>query len=718
MKNNLKLFLRFSKISLPYWDKILLSFIVENCVYLIILLPPLILRVLFDYAYPYRDLKILVIFSLIPFVLAILINFLQVLRSFLDLYVNQGFFKTFYATLYSKIQRLPMSFFQTHQVGDLLYRMTDDLQVIENTVLTIVPKLSGSIFKLVFILALCFSINIPLTLLALAGVPLHFFQTHFFANKLKIINKENQEKNAMIFDMLEERLANIKLVKLFHKCTVEVKQLLKQISVLFVIERKAKLTLASHNLFSTIINRSWILLLGLYTGYCIINGKLTLGEVVAISSYFAILQSPFDTISALYRRFVTSQISFKRISDILDHPVEYSEEDSDGEDIMLNGNITFDKVGFGYKEKKKILNNISFEVKQGTSLAIVGRSGIGKSSIIDLIMKFYSLTEGQILLDNTNINDIKISSLRNQIALISQDTCLFSGTVKENIIFGYEGACTEDDIIDIAKQADAHSFIMSLPQGYATDVGVRGSRLSTGERQRIAIARALLRKPKIIIFDEATSSLDSQSEKQVQKSLEQFKNKTTIIFITHRLSSIQNFDNVIVIGNDGKIAEKGSVPELMEEKGLFYKLYELQLGGFQRFINHLNFLLKSLKHNNRPVSVALFSIANFDQLLEDIEEMHLERFIDDIGIILSLLLRDIDHCSYHSKGIFWISFPETSVIDAENNCNKLKEYIQKISFKDLPDKKLDVNWQVTECLNKDTIDILEKRLMGKLKNYV
>ena len=712
MKTHIKQFWGFAKVTLPYWDKILLSFVVINFIEMGMLLPPLILRVLFDYIYPFKDMHMLITFSLLPLVLTIILNLLSILRSFTDLYVNQNVFRKLYAQFYSKIQRLPLRFFQEFQTGDLIYRMTDDLQVIENTVLSTIPTLFSALFKLSVLLIICFSMNKSLTLIALLGVPLHFWQTHYFSKKLRSVNQESQVVNSQLFDLLEERLSNIKLIKLFHTWSVEVDQLLKQVTSLFYIERKQKLTDSSYTIISTIINRTWVMILGLYTGYCLIKGELTLGEVVAITSYIAMLQTPFDSIASMYNQFIVSSVSFTRITEILNKPAEYQEEET-GETPEIYGDIQFKNLCFGYEKNRLLLNNLNFEVPQGTSVAIVGKSGIGKSSIIDLLLGFYSLNSGQILIDNIDINTIKLSYLRQKIGLISQDTGLFNSSIRDNISFGMETDASDADIIQAAKLADAHDFIMELPHQYNTIVGSRGSLLSSGQRQRVSIARALLKKPNIIIFDEATTSLDGESEKQIQKTMEKLRGNTTVIVIAHRLSSIKTVDKIVVIGNDGSIIESGPVNDLMEKKGLFYKLYELQFGGFQQYIHQLQFLLKTLRRYDRPVSMAALKVTNFEQIQAHFNEKQLDQWIDDAHLTISLFLREVDYVSYESEGRFWIAMPETNEEGARMACSRLKAHLDETSIShSVP---IHIAWASQQCQKEDDLDSLIEHISQALE---
>ncbi len=717
MWKHLILFWRFAKVTIHYWDKIVLSFVIGNCVELGMLLPPLILRVLFDYIYPYKDLDLLLTFSVLPLFLTFALNGLNVLKAFTDLYVNQSVFEGLYRQFYSKIQRLPMKFFHSHTTGDLMYRMTDDLQVVEVTILTTIPNLMSAIFKLTVLLFICFTLNKSLTILALLGVPFYFVHTHFFSHRLQKINYESREVNSGLFDLLEERLSNIKLIKLFHSWSVEVDHLRTHLARMFLVERKQKLANATYNMISTLLSRFWAAVLALYMGYSIIGGQLTLGEVVAMTSYLVMLQSPFETIAALYSQFVVSAVSFARVAEVLDHPVE-SEEKEKGTAYTLAGAVTFKDVSFGYEPNRLLLHHISFDVPAGGSLAIVGKSGIGKSSIIDLILRFYDIGAGEILVDNHPIASLSLRSLREQVSLISQDANLFFGTVRDNIAFGIDGEVSDEAIMDAAKRADAHEFILSLPNQYGFSVGTRGGNLSSGQRQKIAIARALLKKPKIIIFDEATAALDGESEKQIQRTIQQLQGQTTVIIIAHRLSSIKVVDRVVVIGNNGTIVEEGPVVDLMAKKGLFYKLYELQLGGFEQFLHQVNILFRSFRRYKRAFSLAAIDVTNFSQLSQQFGDRRLDYFIDDMGIALSLFIRDVDHVSYQKNGRFWMAFPETSVEDATRICQELTSYLRQTPFSQINQPGVEVRFSVAQCDAYDDGDAMVEALQSQMKRPI
>ncbi|MFT5171067.1 MAG: ABC-type multidrug transport system fused ATPase/permease subunit [Candidatus Marinamargulisbacteria bacterium] len=713
MNESLKMYAKFVRYIRPYWDKMTLSFTIDLVLQLGVLLPPLILRALFDYVYPNKDMALMAVLLGVPFILAILFQTLVVLKSFLDLYTSQQVFKSLYRVFYSKAQRLPMSFYHTHKPGDLIYRMTDDMQIVEETLLTTVPQLSVSLIKLVVLLILCFSLNVSLTLIALAGVPLYFIQNHLFSKKLKTIKGENQSLGSELFDHLQERLSNIKLIKSFHRWSTEVDHLIERVSRLFVNERKTRLTESMQTLLSTLVTRIWSLVIGLYTGYAIITGMLTIGEVVAITAYITMLKTPFQRMAGLYKRVMISSVSFKRISEILEQDEECG-EDEDGKSLVLEGNIAFENVDFSYDSKTSVLKNISFDVQKGQSIGIVGRSGIGKTSIVDLLLRFFTVTGGKIQLDGVPINEISLATLRKQIGVITQDPCLFDGTIADNIRFGSELPVSDEVLIEVAKMADAYEFIMECPDGINTRIGPKGSRLSKGQCQRIAIARTLVSNPNIIVFDEATSALDGISEMQIYKTLLKFKGQKTVIVIAHRISAIKQLDRIVVLGNEGEIVEQGGFMELLQKKDVFYRLYEMQFGGYPQFMEQLAMLMKSVKRYDRPVSVGLIRIKNFKFLAQTMEVAELDSLLNDVGITTSLLLREADFCTYEGDGKWWILFQETAVKGAELSCQCLVNCLDEVSFTGANNEKVAFDWSARQCQRDENPQQVSERVLAKV----
>ena len=704
MKQALRLYFRYSQLTWPYWDKILIGLIVTTCTQTVVLLPPLFLKGLFDFAYPYRDFQLLLWLSILPFALSFCFNILNSLKGFLDLYVYQKVLGQLNDMFYLKLQRLPMSFFYLHRVGDLMFRATSDLQNVTHAILSITPNIISTSIKLGIMVTLCLMLNPTLTGLALIGIPFQFLETHYFAKKLKENHQDCEEMSAEHYNFLEERIGHIKMVKLLHHWSTELKALQNSMRPIFRAEIVLTMTTAMKAITGATLSQFWTIVLSIYTGYSIISGAMTLGEVVAITAYLLMLQQPVHTLSALYQQLRIAQISFARLSTVLDHPEENIHQLQHGKAVTLSGNIRFENLSFGYDKGHLILKNLHFHVKVGRTLAIVGKSGIGKSSLTDLLLGFYSPTEGHIYLDNLPIQQIPLSSLRAQIGMVSQESPLFFGSIRDNILFGIQTPVSQDKLEQCARMADAHDFISAFSQGYDTPTGPNGATLSSGQRQRIAIARALLTDPPILIFDEATAVLDGESEHQIQNTLEKFKGKKTLILIAHRLSSLKLADHVIVLGADGRVVEEGTVPELMAKTGPFYQLYESQISGFQYMMQHMQLLMKSVKRYQRPLCVATIHLENYAALRDTLPESVMDDMIRTILRDIRNFIRDVDYAAYQSEGRFWVLLPETALDGAHIACQRLLENI----FLD----PLVLGYRVLQCQPEDTVTTLIQKLSG------
>ena len=704
MRDALRLYFRYSRLTWPYWDKLFLGLIVSTCTQTVVLLPPLFLKGLFDFAYPYRDVRLLLWLSILPFALSFCFNILNSLKGFLDLYVYQKVLAQLNDMFYLKVQRLPMSFFYLHRVGDLMFRATSDLQNVTHAILSITPNIISTTIKLTLMITLCLMLNPTLTGLALIGIPFQFLETHYFAKKLKDNHQNCEEMSADHYNFLEERISHIKMVKLLHHWSTELKALHSSIQPIFRAEIVLTMTNAMKAITGSTLAQFWTIVLSIYTGYSIISGAMTLGEVVAITAYLLMLQQPFHTLSGLYQQLKIAQISFARLSTVLDHPEEESRQLHSGKDIVLSGDIRFENLSFGYDKGHLILNDIDFHVKAGKTLAIVGKSGIGKSSLTDLLLGFYTPTQGQIYLDHVPIQQLRLSSLRAQIGMVSQDSPLFFGSVRDNILFGIQTPVSQEKLEHCARLADAHDFILALSNGYDTPTGPNGATLSSGQRQRIAIARALLTDPPILIFDEATAVLDGESEHQIQNTLEKFKGKKTMILIAHRLSSLKLADHVVVLGADGRVVEEGSVPELMAKTGQFYQLYESQISGFQYMLQHMQLLLKSVKRYQRPLCVATIQIQNYTTLRDTLPESVMDSMVRTVLRDIRNFIRDVDYAAYQSEGRFWVLLPETPLDGAHIACQRLLENI----FLD----NLSLGYSVLQCHPDDAVSHIVQKLSG------
>ena len=477
--------------------------------------------------------------------------------------------------IFDHFQKLSFSFYDNQKVGQLMSRITTDLFEItelmhhgpENLILSIV-KIIGAFFIL---------INISPMLAAAAFVILPFMIVYaYHMNKrMRKAFKRNREKIAEINAQIEDNLSGIRVVKSFANEEIENQKFSIGNQGFLAAKRNSYFNMgifhAGLSSFTTLIQVNVIIIGTLL----IAKGVLNVSDLLTFLLYISVFTEPVRTLIDFTEQFQNGYTGFERFQEIMNiHP-----DIEDAKDAItlteVKGNIRFDNVTFQYEENTdKVLNKVSLNVPAGSYIALVGSSGAGKSTLCSLIPRFYDVTGGSITIDDVDIRSIKLKSLRSKIGIVQQDVYLFVGTVYDNILYGRPDA-TREEVIQAAKDANAHEFIMSLPNGYDTDIGQRGIKLSGGQKQRISIARVFLKNPPILIFDEATSALDNESEKVVQDSLEHLaKNRTTFV-IAHRLSTIKNAEKILVLSEDG-IEEEGTHEELLEKKGIYEKLYMMQ----------------------------------------------------------------------------------------------------------------------------------------------
>lgn len=476
--------------------------------------------------------------------------------------------------IFGHLQKLSFAFFDNQKVGALMSRITTDLFDItelmhhgpENIVISVI-KIIGA-----FVIMMC--ISPVLTLSAFALVPVMLAYAYFFNGKMKRAFKRNREKISDINSQIEDNLSGIRVVKSFANEDIE-KEKFKKGNRGFLSAKKNSYFymggyhagLSSFSLLITIL----VLMAG---AVFISSGKTEVTDLITFLLYINVLTEPIKTLIDFTEQFQNGYTGFERFVEIM----SIEPDIADGEDAQemsdIMGTVDFDNVSFRYEENSgKVLSHIHLHVDAGEYVALVGSSGAGKSTLCSLIPRFYDVTGGAVKIDGRDIRTWKLKSLREQIGIVQQDVYLFVGTVYDNIHYGRPDASREE-VVEAAKNANAHEFIMSLPNGYETDIGQRGIKLSGGQKQRISIARVFLKNPPILIFDEATSALDNESEKVVQESLEKLaKNRTTFV-IAHRLTTIQNAKRILVLTEKG-IEEEGSHKELLERGGIYEKLYHM-----------------------------------------------------------------------------------------------------------------------------------------------
>ncbi len=514
--------------------------------------------------------------------LLIVILFLQSICSFfrLSLFVNftEHTLANLRFSLYSNLVKLPMSFFSQKRVGELNSRISADITQIQDTLTSTIAEFLRQFILIIGGIILLATESIKLTLLMLSVVPLIAVAAVIFGRFIRKYSKKVQDQVAESQVIVEETMQGISIVKAFANEWYEIARYdgkIKEVVKLAVKGGKYRGYFASFIifcLFGAIVAVVW------YGVRLSISGEMSVGQLISFVLYSTFVGASFGGIAELYAQIQKAIGATERVFELLEEIPEKINSTQNSHSIQkIKGNVTFKNVGFHYPSRRemKVLKGVNFTANFGQKIAIVGPSGVGKSTIASLLLRFYDIDSGEILVDGKNIYDYDLENLRGNMSIVPQDVILFGGTIKENIAYGNPDA-SDDEIMLAAKQANALNFIESFPEKFETLVGERGVKLSGGQRQRIAIARALLKNPSILILDEATSSLDSESEKLVQEALEILMEGRTSIIIAHRLSTIRSADQILVLDN-GVIAEQGTHQELIVlENGIYKNLSNLQ----------------------------------------------------------------------------------------------------------------------------------------------
>lgn len=504
--------------------------------------------------------------------LSILGAFLVYWTTMLSGKISSSIYKNIVDDLYVKIQSLDMEYFSRTKVGELMTKVLNDPANVNTFILEFFEFLKY-IFTAISYLVIAIHTDWKLTIGMFVSAPILMITVKKYSKKLKKSGKERQETTGILNSKLQETLSGIRVIRAFATEKQEIHNFKKISLELKKVVMKTVGYNAKSNSVSEALNYIMVAILLLFGGYRILRGRVfTTGDFITIMTSIGSMYTPIRRSANIYNSLSTNIPSIGRIFEILDVVPEIADAPDCVKFEEFRSDITFENVDFRYKDNdEKILKNINLVAKKGETVALVGNSGGGKSTLVNLIPRFFDVDAGEISIDGINVKDYKIKSLRKKIGIVPQETFLFGGTVLENIKYGNQKASVEE-VIEAAKKANAHEFIEKLEQGYETEIGERGVKLSGGQKQRISIARAILENPQILILDEATSALDNESEQLVQDALEKLmKGKTTFV-IAHRLSTIINSDKIVVI-QQGEIKEVGSHEELLDKDGIYKSLY-------------------------------------------------------------------------------------------------------------------------------------------------
>ena len=495
-------------------------------------------------------------------------------QSYLVSYVGQRVIIDVRSVLFRKFQKMPLSYYDKQQTGTVMSYITNDVSAMQSAIVDNLIELVTESSILIGSLAMMIYLDWKLSLLTLMTIPLVGFAMKIFGRKLKRSSTVIQERAAEITSLLQESISAIRVVKSFVRETYEIRRFDEQNWKNFQAAMKnVKLTslLTPTVEFLAAIAVTFIVWFG---GYEVVNEVITAGELVAFLTYAVNLANPVKRLSRVYAAIQKAMAAADRVFEVMDLDEKITDVPGAKPLPPIKGQVEFKDITFSYKEGQPALQHISLKAEPGQMIALVGPSGSGKSTIANLIPRFYDVDSGTISIDGHDIRQVTADSLREQIGLVPQETMLFSTTVMENIRYGRLDA-TDEEVVEAARAANAEEFIKDLPEGYDTKLGERGLNLSGGQRQRLAIARAILKNPRVLILDEATSALDTESEKIVQDALDKLMVGRTSFVIAHRLSTIFNADQIFVVEN-GHLREHGTHEELLAAGGLYSNLYNIQ----------------------------------------------------------------------------------------------------------------------------------------------
>lgn len=573
--SNREIIFRLFKYLQPYKLKVLIILILLIFVMVCGLLNPYLLKIAIDKYIANSNLKGLVIIGIGMLVY----NFFSMLASRLRMNmmasITNKILLTIRQELYIHIQKLSFAFFDSRPVGKILARVVGDVNSLQQLFTNSITNLIPEVLSLVCVGIIMFSMNARLALATIAILPLLMVGIFLIQTISRKRWQSFRQKRSNMNAYTHEDFSGIRVVQSFageDRTSRTFVDLVTQMNSAFVSAVRL------NDMFGPLVNISWGL------GTCIVyyssvkimkvDPSVTIGTVVAFGSYIGMFWRPIMKITNFYNTLITNFAAAERIFEIMDIKPDIVNIHDAVPMPKIKGQVEFKNVTFGYEDGTTVLDNVSFKVSPGETIALVGPTGAGKTTIVNLISRFYNTDRGQILIDGRNIAEVELESLRSQMGIMLQDTFLFSATIKENIRYGRLDA-TDDEVMEAAKAVNAHEFIMKLEKGYDTEVNERGSRLSVGERQLISFARALLANPRILILDEATSNIDTFTERMVQRGIKKLLFGRTSFVIAHRLSTIRDTDRIMVI-DDGKIAECGSHEQLMKQKGHYYNLYMSQ----------------------------------------------------------------------------------------------------------------------------------------------
>lgn len=539
------------------------------------LVPPYLMEIAVDKAVPHRDYgQLYSIVALMIGAIAVSVVF-TTLRNIIMARVGQDIIYDIRQDLFEHLQKLPFSYYDSRPHGKILVRVVQYVNSVSDMLSNGLINIIIELFNLVLIVVFMLLVNVRLTFVVLAGLPVLIAVIFFIKPKQRRAWQSVSNKSSNLNAYLHESIDGVHVTQIFTR--EDVNHGIFHRLCMAARNSWMKAIYVSNTVWFSVMNLSQIVLSFVYVAGIVWTGGImvSFGVVLAMTSYAQRFWQPITNLANIYNNFINTIAYLERIFETMDEPITVTDLPDAGELPRITGNVEFKNVSFSYEEGVKVLKNVDFNVKSGESVALVGPTGAGKSTIVNLISRFYNITEGAVLVDGHDISHVTLDSLRKQMGIMLQDSFIFSGNIMENIRYGRLNA-TDDEVIAACKAVRAHDFIIQMENGYSTQVNERGSRLSQGQKQLIAFARTLLSNPRILILDEATSSIDTNTERLLQEGLLALLKGRTSFIIAHRLSTIKHCDRIMFV-NGGKIIESGTHEQLLDRKGAYYELYTSQL---------------------------------------------------------------------------------------------------------------------------------------------
>lgn len=567
--------LRIFKFFKPYWKMWLFLFLLSLFISMLGLANPLIIRFLIDRVLIAKSYELLTAVMVLFIALTLVGTGIRIATRYFYRKLELSMLYDVRNKLFEHLEHLDVGFFQRKKTGDLLTRLGSDISGIEEFISLVFNGFLANLLSFISIFSISLYLNWKITLMALIVIPFYIFSQRYYAGRLRGLYRITKRQFAGLMSFLEEKLSAMALVQLFGREEFELQQQKRRMNR--IIEKSLETALISSYAGTVIglLTFSALLFVLWYGGVQVIAGAMTLGSLIAIYSYLGGLFSPIEALASLYTDVQSSLVSVDRVFQILDIAPAVQEEPGAEELAPIKGSVIFDHVTFGYQHGIPVLHNVNFQVAPGEVIGIVGASGVGKTTVANLIARLYDPVSGNVMLDGHNIRHARLASLRQRVGFAGQHVVLFNASIKENLLYGRPHRATMQEVEAAAKAALIHETVMALPRQYHTRIGERGMTLSGGERQRLALARLILKRPDLALLDEATSFLDSKTEERVMANLRRIFAGKTMFIIAHRLSTLDEANRIFVLKN-GAIAEQGTFAELLEQKGEFFGLYNVK----------------------------------------------------------------------------------------------------------------------------------------------